>query len=184
MLPPPAPEADIREVEQELDLAIPPGLKAFYRIRNGTGHPADFGWTPEPGAGLPPQGQGTAWLLPMKHAIPPVQHLPTWDEAPHHRTARGPRDAVAGLRRDRPQRSVWAVRRLHTGAGLRANRNLRGGRRPRTGRVVVVHRLPHPDRDLRPGRPQDRDREPDAGRHGAVVHVGDLHERRPTPDGH
>lgn len=83
MLPPPAPEADIREVEQELDLTIPPGLRAFYRLRNGTGHPADFGWTSEPEKGLPLQGQGTAWLLPMKHAIPPVQHLPSWDEGPH-----------------------------------------------------------------------------------------------------
>ncbi|MEU9224105.1 SMI1/KNR4 family protein [Streptomyces massasporeus] len=83
MLPPPAPEADIREVEQELDLTVPPGLKAFYRLRNGTGHPGDFGWTPEPETGLPPQGQETAWLLPRKHGIPPVQHLPYWDEGPH-----------------------------------------------------------------------------------------------------
>jgi hypothetical protein len=51
-LPPPAPEADIRELEQELDLAVPPGVKAFYRLRNGTGHPADFGWTPEPRRGF------------------------------------------------------------------------------------------------------------------------------------
>ncbi|MFD8232174.1 SMI1/KNR4 family protein [Streptomyces sp. NPDC059696] len=83
MLPVPAPEADIREVEQELDLTVPPGLKAFYRLRNGTGHPGDFGWTTEPGTGLRPQAQGTAWLLPRQHGIPPVQHLPYWDEGPH-----------------------------------------------------------------------------------------------------
>ncbi|ALV38880.1 hypothetical protein AS200_31250 [Streptomyces sp. CdTB01] len=82
MFPPPAPEADIREVEQELDLVMPPGLRAFYCLRNGTGHPTDFGWTPESGTGLPPQGEETAWLLPRKHGIPPVQHLPYWDEGP------------------------------------------------------------------------------------------------------
>lgn len=53
MLPPHAPEAGIREVEQELDLPVPPGLKAIYRLRNGTGHPHDFGWTPEPETGPP-----------------------------------------------------------------------------------------------------------------------------------
>ncbi|MEX3103742.1 MULTISPECIES: SMI1/KNR4 family protein [unclassified Streptomyces] len=83
MLPPPAPEAEIQAVERELDLVFPPGLRAFYRLRDGTGHPADFGWAPEPSAGLPPRGQGTAWLLPMKCAIPPVRHLPLWDEGPH-----------------------------------------------------------------------------------------------------
>lgn len=56
---------------------------AFYRLRNGTGHPGDFGWTPEPETGLPPQGQETAWLLPRKYGVPPVQHLPYWDEGPH-----------------------------------------------------------------------------------------------------
>jgi cell wall assembly regulator SMI1 len=83
MLPLPASEADIHEVERELDLTVPPGLRAFYRLRNGTGHPADFGWTSEPETGLAPQGQGTAWLLPRKDGIPPVQHLPYWDEGPH-----------------------------------------------------------------------------------------------------
>ncbi|MDX3383849.1 SMI1/KNR4 family protein [Streptomyces niveiscabiei] len=83
MLPPPAPEAEIQAVERELDLVFPPGLRAFYRLRDGTGHPADFGWAPEPGTGLPPRGQGTAWLLPMKCAIPPVRHLPLWSEGPH-----------------------------------------------------------------------------------------------------
>ncbi|MEU5113385.1 SMI1/KNR4 family protein [Streptomyces longwoodensis] len=82
MLPPPAEEADIHEVQQQLDLTVPPGLAAFYRLHNGTGHPADFGWTPEPETGLPLQGQETAWLLPRKYGIPPVQHLPYWDEGP------------------------------------------------------------------------------------------------------
>ncbi|MFF5523229.1 SMI1/KNR4 family protein [Streptomyces coeruleorubidus] len=83
MLPPPVLEADLQGVEQELDLTIPAGLRAFYRLHDGTGHPADFGWTPEPETGLAPQGEGTAWLLPRKHGIPPVQHLPYWDEGPH-----------------------------------------------------------------------------------------------------
>ncbi|GGU21143.1 SMI1/KNR4 family protein [Streptomyces coeruleorubidus] len=81
MLAPPALEAGIQEVEQELDLTIPAGLRAFCRLHNGTGHPADFGWTPEPETGLAPQGEGTAWLLSeeaREHGIPPVQHLPYW----------------------------------------------------------------------------------------------------------
>lgn len=83
MLAPPAAEADIRGVEQDLDLTVPAGLRAFYLLHDGTGHPADFGWTPAPETGLAPHGQGTAWLLPRKHGIPPVQHLPYWDEGPH-----------------------------------------------------------------------------------------------------
>ncbi|MFC9683918.1 SMI1/KNR4 family protein [Streptomyces sp. NPDC056948] len=83
MLAPPAAEADIRAVEQDLDLTVPAGLRAFYLLHNGTGHPADFGWTPEPETGLASHGGGTAWLLPMKHAIPPVEHLPFWGEGPY-----------------------------------------------------------------------------------------------------
>lgn len=68
MLAPPAAEADIRAAEQDLDLTIPAGLRASYLLHNGTGHPADFGWTPEAETGLAPQCEGTTWLLPMKHA--------------------------------------------------------------------------------------------------------------------
>ncbi|MEV6168970.1 SMI1/KNR4 family protein [Streptomyces sp. NPDC051954] len=83
MLPPPAPEADIHEVEQELDLTVPPGLKVFHRLRNGTGHLADFGWTPEPETGLPPARTGDGLAVADEARDPPGAAPADLERGPH-----------------------------------------------------------------------------------------------------
>ncbi len=75
-LPAPATEEEIQAVEQDLDLAIPADLRAFYRTHNGTG-PADcFNW-PRRGDAQTPEDQWGGYLFP-DGGVGPLQKMEYW----------------------------------------------------------------------------------------------------------
>ncbi|MFB7573422.1 SMI1/KNR4 family protein [Streptomyces sp. NPDC056165] len=76
-LPAPATEGELRSLEQDLDLAVPADVRAFYLVRNGTGPASDFDWPTSRDAPEP-----TGYFLPNDEGVGPLENLGAWFEGP------------------------------------------------------------------------------------------------------
>ncbi|GAB2611392.1 hypothetical protein GCM10027168_50300 [Streptomyces capparidis] len=86
-LPPPAAEDAVLAVERDLDLVLPADLRAFYRLRDGTGPGVDFEWATWDGPLPIPQDQWDPELEPSGYLLPeggmaPLEKLAHWVDGP------------------------------------------------------------------------------------------------------